>query len=228
MKFSNLYLKTIFFILFVHCNNLYAENKVTKYQIEGEKNFLHEFTSLTKDGYINVVVEIPAGDNDKWEVSKVDGKLKWEYSNSSYRIVKYMPYVSNYGFIPQTIYSKEMGGDGDPLDVILIGERFPRASVIKSKIIGIIKMTDQGQKDDKIIAVPVESKIFNSEYLNSIEDLNKNYPGILEILELWFKNYKLNSYIEIIEYSSYKEAMELIHKTKEPYKTLRGYWLEDR
>ena len=73
-----------------------------------------------------------------------------------------MPYVSNYGFIPQTIYSKEMGGDGDPLDVILIGERFPRASVIKSKIIGIIKMRDQGQKDDKIIAVPAESKIFNS------------------------------------------------------------------
>ena len=56
-------------------------------------------------------------------------------------------------------------------------------------------MTDQGQKDDKIIAVLVESKIFNSEYLNSIEDLNKNYPGILEILELWFKT-KLNSYIE--------------------------------
>ena len=70
-------------------------------------------------------------EDQKWEVSTIDGYLKWEYSNNSYRTVKYLPYIANYGFVPQTLYSKDLGGDGDPVDVILLGEKKKMGAVIK-------------------------------------------------------------------------------------------------
>ena len=76
--------------------------------------------------------------------------------NNSFRLIRYIPYVSNYGFVPQTLQPTDQGGDGDPIDVILIGERFDRGSIIKSKILGVLKMKDEGMIDNKIIAIPLE------------------------------------------------------------------------
>tara|TARA_Y100000590_G_scaffold469162_1_gene655242 strand:- start:5362 stop:6057 length:696 start_codon:yes stop_codon:yes gene_type:complete len=208
-------------------NLIIAETKKSKFKIQGEKNFLHEYESVNLDGYINVVVEIPAGNNEKWEVSKIDGSLEWEYLNNSYRTIKYLPYIFNYGFVPKTLYSKELGGDGDPVDVILLGKSYERGSVITSKVLGSIIMKDQGEMDDKIIAIPIDSKIFISDNLNSINDLDKNYPGVTNIIEIWFKNYKRNTNIEILGYNSNSETMNLIYKAQKPYETLRGYWLDN-
>ena len=126
-------------IFLLKSQSLSFENKII-----GEKNFFHEYNAFNNDGTINVIVEIPAGDNDKWELWKKDGSIRWEFQNNSFRKIKYLPYISNYGFVPQTLFSKEIGGDGDPIDVILLGERLERGSVIKSKIIGVINMKDEG------------------------------------------------------------------------------------
>ena len=195
------------------------ENKIT-----GEKNFFHEYNAFNNDGTINVIVEIPAGDNDKWELWKKDGSIRWEFQNNSFRKIKYLPYISNYGFVPQTLFSKEIGGDGDPVDVILLGERLERGSVIKSKIIGVINMKDEGRLDSKIVAINQNSYVFNSSIINNFNDLNRNYPGALEIIELWFQNYKLNNNILIIGYGNVNDAKNLINKSKEPYKLIKGFW----
>ena len=100
--------------------------------------------TFNEDNSLNVVVEIPVGSNEKWEVSKIDGSIKRERKNNSFRLIRYIPYVSNYGFVPQTLQPTDQGGDGDPVDVILIGERFDRGSIIKSKILGVLKMKDEG------------------------------------------------------------------------------------
>ena len=177
-------------LLFLPKSQIFSlENKIT-----GEKNFFHEYNAFNNDGTINVIVEIPAGDNDKWELWKKDGSIRWEFQNNSFRKIKYLPYISNYGFVPQTLFSKEIGGDGDPVDVILLGERFERGSVIKGKILGLINMKDEGRLDSKIVAVNQNSFVFNSSILNNFDDLNANYPGALEIIEIWFQNYlKLRS-----------------------------------
>ena len=195
--------------------------------ISGKKNFLHEFETFNLDGTINVVIKIPAGGNQKWEVSKIDGTLRWERRNNSYRVIKYLPYVSNYGFIPQTLQPENLGGDGEPVDVVLLGKSYERGSVIKSKILGVLLMTDEGKIDNKIIAIPNDSKIFFHQNLNSIEDLNKNYPGILEILKIWFQNYKRTGQVEIQSYDDSNKALEIIKASQKPYEILRGYWLEN-
>ena len=207
-------------LLFLPKSQIFSlENKIT-----GEKNFFHEYNAFNNDGTINVIVEIPAGDNDKWESWKKDGSIRWEFQNNSFRKIKYLPYISNYGFVPQTLFSKEIGGDGDPVDVILLGERFERGSVIKGKILGLINMKDEGRLDSKVVAVNQNSFVFNSSILNNFDDLNANYPGALEIIEIWFQNYKLNNKILINGYGSVNDAKNLINKSVDPYKLIKGFW----
>tara|TARA_Y100001970_G_scaffold90373_1_gene113878 strand:+ start:276 stop:959 length:684 start_codon:yes stop_codon:yes gene_type:complete len=207
-------------LLFLPKSQIFSlENKIT-----GEKNFFHEYNAFNNDGTINVIVEIPAGDNDKWELWKKDGSIRWEFQNNSFRKIKYLPYISNYGFVPQTLFSKEIGGDGDPVDVILLGERFERGSVIKGKILGLINMKDEGRLDSKVVAVNQNSFVFNSSILNNFDDLNANYPGALEIIEIWFQNYKLNNKILINGYGSVNDAKNLINKSVDPYKLIKGFW----
>ena len=212
-----IFLSLPFFLL--KSQSFSLENKIT-----GKKNFFHEYNAFNNDGTINVIVEIPAGDNDKWELWKKDGSIRWEFQNNSFRKIKYLPYISNYGFVPQTLFSKEIGGDGDPIDVILLGERLKRGSVIKGKILGVINMKDEGSFDSKIVAVNQNSFVFNSSILNNFDDLSKNYPGALEIIEIWFQNYKLNNNIIINGYGSVKDAKNLINKSAEPYKLIKGFW----
>ena len=211
-------------LLFLPKSQIFSlENKIT-----GEKNFFHEYNAFNNDGTINVIVEIPAGDNDKWELWKKDGSIRWEFQNNSFRKIKYLPYISNYGFVPQTLFSKEIGGDGDPVDVILLGERFERGSVIKGKILGLINMIDEGRLDSKIVAVNQNSFVFNSSIVNNFDDLNANYPGALEIIEIWFQNYKLNNKILINGYGSVNDAKNLINKSVDPYKLIKGFWENNR
>ena len=212
-----IFLSLTFFLL--KSQSFSLENKIT-----GKKNFFHEYNAFNNDGTINVIVEIPAGDNDKWELWKKDGSIRWEFQNNSFRKIKYLPYISNYGFVPQTLFSKEIGGDGDPVDVILLGERLNRGSVIKGKILGVINMEDEGSFDSKIVAVNQNSFVFNSTILNNFDDLSKNYPGALEIIEIWFQNYKLNNNIIINGYGSVNDAKNLISKSAEPYKLIKGVW----
>ena len=212
-----IFLSLPFFLL--KSQSFSLENKIT-----GKKNFFHEYNAFNNDGTINVIVEIPAGDNDKWELWKKDGSIRWEFQNNSFRKIKYLPYISNYGFVPQTLFSKEIGGDGDPIDVILLGERLKRGSVIKGKILGVINMKDEGSFDSKIVAVNQNSFVFNSSILNNFDDLSKNYPGALEIIEIWFQNYKLNNNIIINGYGSVNDAKNLINKSAEPYKLIKGFW----
>ena len=211
-------------LLFLPNSQIFSfENKIT-----GEKNFFHEYNAFNNDGTINVIVEIPAGDNDKWELWKKDGSIRWEFQNNSFRKIKYLPYISNYGFVPQTLFSKEIGGDGDPVDVILLGERFERGSVIKGKILGLINMIDEGRLDSKIVAVNQNSFVFNSSIVDNFDDLNANYPGALEIIEIWFQNYKLNNKILINGYGSVNDAKNLINKSVDPYKLIKGFWENNR
>ena len=219
----------LLYIILINFNQMsYAENLNSNTKITGKKNYLHEIPTFNEDNSLNVVVEIPVGSNEKWEVSKIDGSIRRERKNNSFRLIKYIPYVSNYGFVPQTLQPVDQGGDGDPVDVILIGERFERGSIIKSKILGVLKMTDEGMIDNKIVAVPLDSNVIKVKYINSIKDLNKNYPGVLDILSIWFKNYKFSGQVEIEEYDNINEAIKIINNSKKPYEVLKGYWLEKK
>ena len=206
--------KILFFLLFFIFNfNSYSNeisNQVTridKFKIIGKKNFLFDYKNFITPNTVNVVIEIPKNTNEKWEVSKIDGSLEHEFFMGAPRIINYLPYPINYGMIPRTVLPLKLGGDGDPVDAIVLGEALPRGEVVETKVLGLIKMRDMGEVDDKVITVHKKSDYFK---FNSIEEIQENNPKILNNIMAWFQNYKGNNLVKIDGVVSNVEAIGLI------------------
>jgi inorganic pyrophosphatase len=155
--------------------------------IAGDRNFLHGIPPVKPDGRVNVVVEIPAGTDEKWEVTKSEGLLQWQIENGRPRVVQYLPYPGNYGMVPRTLLPKEAGGDGDPLDILILGRAKRRGTVMPVKLIGVLKLLDNGEQDDKLLAVPAIGPL---SQVKNLKELDASHPGITQIIETWFTNYK--------------------------------------
>ena len=82
----------------------------------------------------------------------------------------------------------EDGGDGDQLDIIIIGPNVKRGSVLKVKPIGTIVALDNNEIDPKVISLAVNNLEISRS--NSIDDLKKRYIGLFEIITIWIENYK--------------------------------------
>jgi inorganic pyrophosphatase len=195
-----------------HAKNM---SMVDKYTLAGEKHLFRGYPPVDAYGNINVVVEIPSGTTAKWEVDKTTGQLKWEFKKGKPRVVSYLGYPGNYGMIPRTLLPKELGGDGDPVDVIVIGPAIPRGSVIRARPIGVLKMLDDGEQDDKIIAVLLNSDLGR---ISSIEELRCKFKGVAEILLIWFSNYKGLERMQAKGFGSATEARNLIKAAVEAYR----------
>ncbi len=122
------------------------------------------------------VIEIPKGYKQKYELDKETGLLILD------RILHTSThYPANYGFIPRTL-----SDDGDPLDVlVLCSEEIEPLGLVKCYPIGVITMMDNGEKDEKIIAIPFNDPNYNC--YNNITELPKH---IFEEMEHFFSVYK--------------------------------------
>ena len=155
--------------------------------LKGQKNFFTGYDTHNLDGTVNVVIEIPAGTTAKYEVSIKTGLIELEQKNGAPRFVQYLGYPCNYGNSPRTILLKEKGGDGDPLDVLVLGASVPTGSVVKTRPLGVLSLIDGGEIDDKVL-VAMENSPFAS--CRSMEDLEAKFPGVTTILKTWFTSYK--------------------------------------
>ena len=207
-------IKVLFFIIFFVFNfNSYSNEisdqvtRVDKFKIVGKRNFLFDYKNFITPLTVNVVIEIPKNTNEKWEVSKLDGSLEHEFFMGAPRIINYLPYPINYGMIPRTVLPLQLGGDGDPVDVSVLGDALPRGEVVEAKVLGLIKMKDMGEVDDKVITVYKNSDYFK---FNSIEEFQENNPKIMKNIIEWFQNYKGNSLVKIEGVVSNVEAIGLI------------------
>ena len=180
------------------------------------ESYIHDIEPISISGNINAIIEIPSGTHDKFEVSKDTGQIVQDIENGQPRKIKYIGYPGNYGMIPQTLLSIELGGDGDPLDVIVLGEQLQKGSVVEVKLIGILKMLDDGEVDDKLIAVMTSNSIFSR--VNSFNELKNSYQGITEILEIWFTNYKGTEKVIVNGFEDEKKALEIFKSAHEQYK----------
>lgn len=178
-------------------------------------NYINDYPATNKDKTINIVVEIPAGTNEKWEVTKPDGKLELEYRKGKPRIIKYLGYPGNYGMIPGTLLSKATGGDGDPLDVLLIGAPVKRGDVVSGKLIGVLKFSDRGEKDDKLLAVLPGTELYQ---VDNLSQLDKIFPGITSIIKTWFLHYKGPEKMIFEGFGSIQEAEKILKTAIKEYK----------
>ena len=168
-------------------------------------NPINEISYKLNNGNYNFFIEIPAGTKQKWEVNKNSGLLEWEEKNGKKRIVKFLSYPGNYGFIPQTI-----GGDGDPLDVIDLDESKPRGTVVETKIIGGVYFKDKNESDIKLIATS-RSGIYKS--INSIDELLFNKPEVINIIRDWFLSYKKPGKMVFLRYINNNEISDMIEQS---------------
>jgi inorganic pyrophosphatase len=94
---------------------------------------------------VNVIIEIPRGSQNKYEYDHKNHTIKLDR-----HLIVSMGYPAEYGFVPDTL-----GGDGDPLDILVLTEfpTFP-GCLIETKILGMCNMTDENGEDAKLIGVP--------------------------------------------------------------------------
>ncbi len=218
-RFNNLIISFSISLIFISCGSSKSYIKDNKnYGSSGidqsKTNLLTDIIPLYEDGDVNAVIEIPTGTLEKWELNKLSGQVEWELVNNVPRIVNYLGYPGNYGMIPRTLLSKEHGGDGDPLDIIVLGPPVERGSLLKCKIIGVLYLIDRGEQDHKLVAVSTNSPLYD---VNSMHDLNKSYIGISEILQLWFTNYKGPGKMESQGYGDKKNADDILKAALNEY-----------
>ncbi|NOT30034.1 MAG: inorganic diphosphatase [Planctomycetes bacterium] len=181
--------------------------------IRSPRNFLRDYPSEVEGGFVNAVVEIPAGACEKWEV-KSDGVMRWDMKDAQPRHVKYLGYPCNYGMVPRTRLGKELGGDGDPLDMLVLGPALPRGTLVPVRVLGAIRLQDRGEKDDKLIAVTVESPLAKA---TTLAELDEHYPGIRSILQTWFENYKGKGTLTCQGFADRAEAAALLTAAAESF-----------
>jgi len=156
--------------------------------------------------FVNGIIEIPKGSRAKYEVDKESGLIKLDRV-----IYASMYFPLNYGFIPQTL-----GEDHDPLDIVVLTqvEVVPRC-LIASRVIGVMRMIDRGEADDKIIAVAEQDASVN--YITDVNEL----PEYFKVeLKHFFENYKVleNRKVEVEEFQSKEKAKEIIVQSINLYK----------
>lgn len=157
---------------------------------------------------INVIIEIPKGSNNKYEVDKETGLIKLDRANYSSAA-----YPFDYGFAPQTLWE-----DGDPLDVIVL-TTFPLdpGILVAARPVAVMDMVDSGDSDYKIIAVPVEDKRW--EDVKDLKDVNKHS---LKEFQHFFETYKAlkgkPAPVKIEGVYGKKEAVAAVEKSVALYK----------
>jgi inorganic pyrophosphatase len=155
---------------------------------------------------VNVVIEIPKGSSNKYEVDKETGLVRLDR-------VLYSPlfYPCDYGYIPGTLYS-----DGDPLDtlVLITHPTFP-GCVLEARPIGVLCMRDEKGRDDKVLSVATRDPRYAA-----IETLDGVGDHTLREIEHFFNVYKEleDKEVEVLGWDGADAARKMIQECVLPAK----------
>lgn len=170
-------------------------------------NLLNEISAgKNAPDIINVIIEIPKGSKNKYELDKETGLIMLDRAMHTSQ-----DYPFDYGFVPQSHWE-----DGDPLDVVVLTTYALAPGVlVKVRPVGVMHMIDDGESDVKIIGVPESDPRFDG--VLDIADINKH---TLKEMEHFFKTYKnLQDKVVVINgFGDAKVAKACIIKSQELYR----------
>lgn len=153
----------------------------------------------------NVIIEIPRGSKNKYEIDKETGLIKLDRAMKTAQ-----DYPFDYGFAPRTLWD-----DGDALDVVVL-TTYPLAPgiLVKVRPLAVMRMIDGGESDDKVIAVPVNDPRW--EDIKDLADINKH--AVKEI-QHFFETYKQIEKKEVIVsgFKNKKAAMAAVVRSMKLY-----------
>ncbi len=154
---------------------------------------------------VPAIIEVSKGSKTKYELDKATGMIRVDrilYSS--------VQYPANYGFIPRTYCE-----DHDPLDVLVLGqEPVAPLSIMRAKPIGLMKMLDHGEADDKIIAVHAD----DPEYAH-YESIDELPPHRMTEVKRFFEDYKVleEKNVVVEDFFGKKEALQTILTSMNQY-----------
>ncbi len=152
---------------------------------------------------MDVIIEIPNQTLTKYEVDKEHNLLRLDRM-----LQTSMVYPGNYGYIPKTL-----GGDGDPLDIIMpVDYPMYPMSLVKVKPVGVIIMEDEAGMDEKIIVYPDNKVDSRYQKINSLSDVPKE---TLDKIVHFFQHYKDLSPGKFVKVKSIKGKADALRIIKE-------------
>ena len=157
---------------------------------------------------VNGIIEIPKNTRAKYELDKESGLLMMDRV-----IYSSMYYPANYGFIPRTYCD-----DKDPLDILVLSQiTIVPLCIVSAKVIGVMRMLDGGELDDKIIAVAE-----NDMSVNHIDDISEMPQHFKKELRNFFEDYKKleNKTVEVEEFQNAAVAKQIVEKAVLDYEQL--------
>ncbi len=167
--------------------------------------------TFSENGHLQMVVEIPAGTNKKIEYEYSSNTFPVTKKSGADRIISFLPYPGNYGFIPSTLMDPDKGGDGDALDILLISEHLKISTVVEVLPIAILLLDDNGAHDYKIIAIPTDE----TKQIISLASCRESRPECIKaksLIKQWFLAYKGDSLMEFNGWGGEDQARSQIRK----------------
>ena len=167
--------------------------------------------TFSENGNLQIVVEIPAGTNKKLEYNYVTNTFPVDIKDGKERIINFLPYPGNYGFIPSTMMNRVRGGDGDALDVLVLSQHSATQTILEVVPIALLNLIDNGEIDSKIIAVPIDADLRVISAV-SYSQFHSEYPNVQRLIELWFTSYKGSGIVEFNGWGNELSAKAEIEK----------------
>jgi len=164
--------------------------------------------AFSPNGHVLAVVEIPAGTSDKREYDATTKSYPVDLRDGKPRRISFLPYPANYGFIPGTLMDEAQGGDGDALDLFVLCPALPVGTVLEVEPIGIIELIDDNERDDKLIALPVDRSLLTMD----VDDISELPKGVQDILTSWLTNYDPMDSARVIGVKGKEAALEAVRK----------------
>ncbi len=169
---------------------------------------LEELPAEVRPGVFQAVIEIPAGTIDKRQYDPARNTFPIDLRNGIPRRIAFLPYPANYGFIPGTRMLKQEGGDGDAVDVFVLCTALPSGTVLEVEPIGIIELLDAGERDDKVIALPMDPALRTVD----ADDIAELPQGVRDILVTWLLNYDPADGAELVGVKGKGEALATVRR----------------
>lgn len=169
---------------------------------------LEALPAFTPSGTVRAVIEIPAGTTDKRQYDKAANTFPIDERDGEPRRIAFLPYPANYGFIPGTRMNKAQGGDGDALDVFVLCTAQASGTVMEVEPIGIIELLDAGERDDKVVALPLDPILRTMD----ADDIHELPQAAREILVAWLLNYDPVDGARLVGVKGRAEAMAAIER----------------
>ncbi|MBL7965178.1 MAG: inorganic diphosphatase [Flavobacteriales bacterium] len=154
---------------------------------------------------VNAIIEIPQGSKGKYEIHKESGLIMLDRA-----LFSAVHYPANYGFIPRTYCD-----DKDPLDILVLSSlTLPHLCLVDATVIGVMRMVDRGEADDKIIAVATRD-----ESVNHITDVGQLAPHTEKQIRRFFMDYTVleGKEVKVEKFLGREEALRIVEESIKLY-----------